>query len=175
MYGLINCAIQDMVVRTRPEAWELLRTRAGVPADGFRLMESYDDALTYRLVGAASEMMGVTLDEVLRAFGRHWISYVEESGFGSLLDLGDTLEEQLRQLDTLHGRLAAAYPGMVEPSFNCTTDPDGTLRVTYRSTRPGLAPMVHGMLEALCARFGEGIVVEFVHHERASATFRITR
>ncbi len=70
MYGLVNKAIHDMVVGNFGEAaWNRIRQRAGIEDEVFVAMEPYDDALTYRLVRAASEQLGAPADDRLEAFG----------------------------------------------------------------------------------------------------------
>ena len=59
MYGLINSALQNMIRdKFGDEEWEKVLAASGVPEDSFLTMRSYDDALTYQLAGAASEVLG---------------------------------------------------------------------------------------------------------------------
>ncbi len=59
MYGLINSALQNMIrEKFGDEQWNKVLARSGVPEDSFLTMRSYDDALTYQLAGAASEVLG---------------------------------------------------------------------------------------------------------------------
>ncbi|MFX7898828.1 heme NO-binding domain-containing protein, partial [Acinetobacter baumannii] len=74
MYGLVNRAIEQLVVATAGgPAWRPVCARAGVSPDGFIGMQAYPDDMTYRLVGAASEVLGHPPETVLRLFGEYWI------------------------------------------------------------------------------------------------------
>ena len=66
MYGLVNKAIEDMVCsRFDEDSWEAIKRRADVDVDVFIAMDDYPDGVTYRLVGAASEVLGLSPEEVL--------------------------------------------------------------------------------------------------------------
>ena len=162
MYGLVNIAIEQLITqRFGPDAWQGVAEKAGVSAHGFVSMEAYDDAITYRLVAAASSELDLTQEQILDAFGEYWILYTAEEGYGELLDLsGSTFEEFLRNLDMMHTRVALSYPELKPPSFRCETGVDGTLELHYTSHRSGLAPMVLGLLRGLARRFGVQISVE---------------
>lgn len=157
MYGLVNRALEELIRHEHGDAlWEQIKTHAGVDVEVFIRMDAYPDELTYRLVGAASSLLGVPVPDLLRAFGRHWTLYTGREGYGALLDsAGSTLQEVLAHLDDLHVRVGLMYPQLRPPSFYCTdVSPDG-LVLHYVSSREGLAPMVVGLLEGLGQRFGQ--------------------
>ena len=88
MYGLVNKAVHDMVVQQfGEETWEAIRTRAGVTVESFVSMEPYPDDITDRLVGAASETLGIDPHAILRAFGEYWTRYTAQEGYGELLKI----------------------------------------------------------------------------------------
>jgi hypothetical protein len=151
MYGLVNKAIVELIrSRFGEDTWVRVRTAAGVENDAFIGLESYPDAVTYKLVGAASEVLGLTAAQVLEAFGEYWVLYTGREGYGPLLESsGSTFQEALFNLDSLHTRVGMMMPALQPPSFLCTQEPDGLLRVRYTSTRAGLAPMVLGLLRGL--------------------------
>lgn len=180
MYGMLNRAIKDLVLqRHGAEAWTLVREKAGVEDDLFLSMEQYPDELTYRLVGAASEVLGASPDAILEAFGEYWITYTAEAGYGEILRAaGRSLEEMLGNLDQLHTRVRLGMPHLRPPSFRVTKTDDGALILHYSSTRPGLAPCVVGLVKGLAKRFGEEVTVEHLSHrsgELHQDDFRIVR
>ena len=121
--------------------------RAGLEMPLFVAMEPYDDAVTYRLVDAASDVLGLTPSEVLEAFGEHWVLFTGREGYGPLLSaMGVTLPQFLRNLDAMHSRVALNMPGLRPPSFACEEIDERSLVLRYWSERPGLAPMVTGPL-----------------------------
>ena len=155
MYGLINKAIQDLVVSRFGEAkWNEIRRKAEVTDADFVSMEKYPDETTYRLVGAASEVLSTPAEQVLELFGEYWTVYSAEAGFGHMLEFaGNNLVDFLRNLDNMHTRVALTFPDLKPPSFKVSDIADGSLRLHYYSDRPGLAPLVVGMIKGLGKRF----------------------
>lgn len=154
MYGLVNRAIEEMAVtRFGTPAWQEICRRAGLADTAFVGMNAYPDEVTYRLVGAASEVLGLSPEAVLEAFGEYWITYTAERGYGDLLAMaGATLPEFLGNLDAMHARVGLAYPALRPPSFRVSDLSPGTLRLHYHSERAGMAPLVVGLLRGLGKR-----------------------
>lgn len=151
MYGMINLAVEDLVRRTAgDDSWERIRDQAGLGSAPFLPMESYPDEVTYSLVEAASEVLALPVQEVLRAFGEHWVLYTAQEGYGELLAMGGaTIQEFLLNLHNLHGHVALAFPNLTPPSFWCTDSNERNVRLHYQSTRLGLGPMVVGLVQGL--------------------------
>ncbi|MCB9879915.1 MAG: heme NO-binding domain-containing protein [Planctomycetes bacterium] len=173
MYGLVNRAIQGLVVeKFGQDKWRRICERAELQQTNFVAMDAYDDAITYALVGAASAELELDAAAVLEAFGEYWTVYTIDEGYGSLLSMmGDTLEEFLDNLDSMHARVGATMPQLVPPSFEREPRPDGSSVLHYRSDRAGLAPMVLGLLRGLAKRFTVDLEIEHLEpdgsdHER---------
>ena len=67
-----------------------------------------------------------------------------------MTSLGHDLPTFLSNLDALHDHLSYTFPGMMAPSFRCSTnDTDGTLMLHYYSTRQGLESVVTGIVKAV--------------------------
>jgi hypothetical protein len=161
MYGLVNKAVEDLAVQLGGGAlWSAIVERAGLETPVFVAMESYDDAVTFRLVEAAGGILGLSQSEVLEAFGAHWILYTGREGYGPMLSaMGTTLPQFLGNLDAMHSRIALSMPALRPPSFACEELDGQRLLVRYWSERPGLAPMVTGLLKGLGARFDLDVTV----------------
>lgn len=161
MYGMVNQAVADLADRLGgPELWAEIVDRAGMDRPVFVAMEAYDDDVTYRLVAAASEVLGLSPAEVLEAFGEHWILYTGEQGYGPMLTaMGSTLPQFLGNLDSMHSRIALSMPALRPPSFSCEEVAEGRIRVRYWSERTGLAPMVTGLLKGLGTKFDLDVTV----------------
>ncbi len=159
MYGLVNKAIEQMVCgEFSHEAWAAIKQRAGLADDVFVSMRPYPDELTYALVDAAHQLLGLEHSAILRAFGRYWVLYTAAEGYGELLNLtGATLAEFLQNLPNLHARIALLYPELHPPTFQCVAAGESTLLLHYFSERDGLEPMVLGLLEGLAERFATPI------------------
>lgn len=166
MYGLVNKAIEDLAISAGgEETWRRIKEEADVDVVAFVSMDAYDDDLTYRLVGAASRVLGMPAEEILKSFGRHWVLYTAREGYGPLLErAGSSLGEFLANLDALHTRVGLTMPALRPPSFQVDVVDDATFLVRYHSERGGLSPMVVGLLEGVGKRFGHEVVVTHSAH-----------
>jgi hypothetical protein len=162
MYGLVNLAVKELVISNfGADKWEEVKRRADFHSETFNRMEAYPDALTYRLVGAVSEVLGITPDQAMRAFGEYWVLYTGQHGYGHLFTVaGTSLKDFLHNLDNLHSRVGQNFPQLVPPSFLCEDLDDHTVRMHYYSERSGLCPMVVGLLTGLGKHFHSGISIE---------------
>lgn len=161
MYGLVNKAVQDLVCsRFGEDTWQKIKRKAGVEDDVFVSMDAYPDEVTYNLVGAASEVLGVTPEEVLKAFGEYWVLYTAREGYGDILKMaGSNFLAFVQNLDSLHARVGMSFPELRPPSFRCTDIADGSVTLHYYSTREGLGPMVVGLLHGLGKMFNMELTV----------------
>lgn len=161
MYGLVNRAIEDMAIQAGGhEIWEAIKLKAGVDEATFISMQTYPDEVTYQLVDSASQILGVPAEDLLRQFGKHWILFTAEEGYGDLLKTsGANMREFIGNLDTMHSRIASTMTDLKPPSFECIDFSDKKIHVHYYSDRVGLAPMVVGLLEGLGEMFSVNIKV----------------
>lgn len=161
MYGLVNKAVQKLVVTEFGEdKWEAVKRKAGIDAECFVSMRPYPDDMTYKLVAAATEVLGLTAEQILEAFGDYWTLYSAKEGYGELLKTaGGTLVEFLGNLDQLHARVGLSFPEFKPPSFRCSDVNGGSLRLHYYSDRPGLTHFVVGLVKGLGHMFSTDVRV----------------
>lgn len=171
MYGLVNCAIQDLITtKFDEETWDRIRRRAGVTHSRFVSMGVYPDEITYQLVGAASEELHLSPAQVLETFGEWWMLYSSRHGYGALMDtFGRDFVEFLANLNDLHDRLRAIFPRYKPPHLTIEVLAEDRLLLHYRSHRKGLAPFVVGLLRGLAYRFHTTITVVQVETRDAGA------
>lgn len=175
MYGMIHRAVRQMVLdRAGKLAWSEIEAMAGIGQSELISAESYDDAITLRLIAGAAECSKVTLDEFLLEFGRYWIQYAEQGSFGAILKFtGNDLPTFLRNLNRLHGSVQSVMPVAQMPSFIVVREEDGLIELDYSSSRQGMVPFVEGLLQGLLDRFGLQGHVEHTYPETVTARFRI--
>jgi len=166
MYGLVNRAIEQLVVSSRGEAaWERVCARAGVDGEGFVAMCPYHDDITYRLVQSVSQELDLSEAEVLQAFGEYWVLYTAEEGYGELMRAGGSdLRAFLGNLNVMHGRVEGVFTKMKLPHFRVEDlGPDDHV-LHYESEREGLAPMVMGIVRGLAKRFNQTVSISQMQH-----------
>jgi hypothetical protein len=59
----------------------------------------------------------------------------------------------------MHGHMGAMMPNLKPPRFVVEEEQGMQIKLRYYSSRQGLAPMVHGLIEGLSEKFGEPVVV----------------
>lgn len=167
MYGLINQAVRDLVKsQYGSEKWSEVCRRAGVADDQFVAMKAYPDAMTYGLVQAASEVLGVTPASILRTFGLYWVQFTAEEGYGEMMDLfGRDFITCIKNLNGMHAHMGVMMPELQPPRFEVEELEGAKFRIHYFSKRAGLAPMVAGLLEGLALKHGKRITLSYQTRE----------
>lgn len=155
MYGIIHKALKDMVIRDfGEEKWLGIVDNSGVSQDVYLSMQAYDDEITYKLIGSASEVLGAPVDDCLLAFGKYWITVAAPESYGAVLRAtGDEIIEFMNNVNALHDRITSTFPKYVPPEFYLEKLGDNLYRITYVSVRAGLASFVEGLLLGLGDRF----------------------
>lgn len=155
MYGLINKALKDMIVEQFGEAqWQSVFEASGIPQDSFLTMRSYDDQLTYALVGAASDKLGAPVDACLEMFGEYWVKEIAAKAYASLMDAtGQDMVGFLANINGLHDRITGTFLNYVPPEFQIESLGEDRHRIHYISQREGLTSFVVGLLRGLAERY----------------------
>ena len=106
MYGMVNQAVRGLVTSNFGEdTWRTIYTKAGAP-ESFLDFEQYDDAVTFDLVAASSEVLELDAATVLRTFGNYWVAHVATVRYADLLDrTGTDFLAFLKGLDHMHSRI----------------------------------------------------------------------
>ena len=156
MYGIVNKAIQDLVTENfGADKWELIKEKSGVDIDYFLSNEPYDDDITFQLAGATSEIIGITVGQVLNAFGEWWILKTGKEKYGGLMEAGgNNLKEFLVNLPQFHNRIMLMYPKLTPPEFKVSDIENNSIHVHYFSKREGLQEFVRGLLSGLGKMYG---------------------
>jgi len=156
MYGIVNKAIEDLVVANFGEdKWEAVKLRTNLDIDFFISSEPYDDDLTYSLANAVGEEMDMPVADVLEAFGEWWILKTGKEKYGDLMEAGgEHLKAFLINLPMFHNRIMLIYPKLTPPEFQVTDIEENSISVHYFSKRIGLKSFVRGLLLGLGKMYG---------------------
>ena len=94
---MINISIREMINESHGiETWQKVKAMTGSEADEFVSMSTYPDALTYQLVGNASQVLNISVNELLEKIGEYWIIHTANQGYGAILDMaGDNMVDFL--------------------------------------------------------------------------------
>ena len=163
------------IERLGQDAWDDVARRCGLNDQHLITAEYSDDAVTFDVIGALADRMGVDVDAALEAFGRHWIAYAGASAFARVMAMaGDDVETFIENLDRMHASIKSTMPLARMPHFALVEATTDRLTVIYESERTGLGPFVRGILAAVAERFGERMEIA----EQATETgllFTLTR
>ncbi len=164
MHGIVNKAIQGLVTENYgEEIWTKVKEKSGVTIDFFVTHDPYDDAITYKLAGAAAEVLEVPLKTVLENFGEYWVLKTGQLHYGQLMKSGGkTFSEFLINLPNFHNRVMLMYPNITPPEFKISDIKENNLSLHYYSTREGLADFVTGLIFGLGKMFNEQVEVEII-------------
>jgi Haem-NO-binding len=151
MYGLVNRAVEELVVsKFGEDKWQAIKARSGMDVESFISNQGYPDELTYSLIGAAVEILGVPAEDILVAFGEHWVLKTAAENYGPMMKSGGkTVKEFLVNLPNFHTRVAMIYPNLEPPKFACTDVAETTMKLHYYTHRPGLTSFVIGLVQGL--------------------------
>lgn len=117
----------------------------------------YDDGLLLAGVGAASTLARVSVDALLRAYGRYFLLNGLTSHLCAyLLSQVHSGRDLLLMMRQAHAQMRIAPDGLTPPVFRCEIlahAPSG-LTLLYDSHRQ-LCPVLYGAIEGAAERFGE--------------------
>lgn len=143
-----------MVTKFSIEKWHEIKAKAGCTVEdgSFIRHQRYTDESTVNLVIAASEVLGLSVDQILEAFGQHFMEFTRHNGYDNMLSCqGSTLRLWLSNLNALHDHLQSSLPeGFIAPVFWCEDDEEveGSILLHYFSERVGLfVPLVVGVVK----------------------------
>lgn len=164
MYGIVNKAIQDLVTNQfGVETWNQVKEESQIDVDYFISNEPYDDVVTTKLAVAASKILGISVEEVLIAFGEFWILDTAKVKYGYLMESGgENLKDFLLNLPNFHNRIMLIYPKLTPPEFRISDISEKSLHIHYFSKRPGLQEFVRGLLQGLGKFFDTKVEIDLV-------------
>jgi hypothetical protein len=175
MYGIVNKAIEDLVkVNFGEDKWIAIKELSGIDIDYFLSNEPYDDEITYKLAGAASEVLGITVGQVLEAFGEWWILKTGKEKYGGLMQAGGSnLKEFLVNLPLFHNRVMLMYPKLTPPEFKISDIEDHSIHIHYFSKREGLQEFVRGLLSGLGKMYEVPVEIELLQTRDTGSSHEI--
>lgn len=163
MHGLINRSIQCFIGDTYgPQAWIQIADAAGVGADGFEAMLTYDDPVSYAVLDAAAERLSRSRDSILEDLGTYLVSHPNTEPLRRLLRFGGvTFVEFLHSLDDLQGRGRMAVPDLDLPALELLEHRPDRFTLHCRSRNSGLGHVIVGVLRAMADDYGALAMLDY--------------
>jgi len=82
MFGWINDCCESLVLtKFGMEQWHEIKTKAGCTVEdgGFIRHEYYTDESSVQLVVAVSEVLGISVEDVLETFGQYFMEFTRDA------------------------------------------------------------------------------------------------
>lgn len=159
MKGVIFNLLEEIVCRDLGEdAWETLLDRADV-SGAYTSVGSYPHEELVALVGAASDVTGRSVDDLVRWFGREALPLLYQR-YPEFFDPHRTTHAFLLTLnDVIHPEVRKLFPGAYAPTFEVGAGDGNVVSLSYESHR-GLCLFAEGLIEGAAAHFGESASIE---------------
>ncbi|KAF8376554.1 gcy-36 [Pristionchus pacificus] len=160
MFGFIHESVRVLIVRTYgEEMWSNVLVRSGFESGKENIVNHYyKDSDTYLLIDSVSVLTKMTREQVWETYGGFLIEYTMEVGWDELVrSMSPNLKGFLDNLDSLHYFIDhVVYKANLRgPSFRCEENTDGTITLHYYTGRPGLYPIVKGVIREVARRVFE--------------------
>ncbi|TNE54690.1 MAG: heme NO-binding protein [Bacteroidetes bacterium] len=167
MYGIVNQAIKGLITENYGvETWEKVKAKGKVNTPFFLSDQPYDDDITYRLVGSCSEVLELSPEQVLFAFGEYWVLKTGQEKYGELMKSGGRdFRDFMKNLPNFHSRIMLVYPKLSPPEFKVEEFDQNTLLLHYYSGRHGLTHFVIGLIHGLAKMYDEKMELKHLSNE----------
>jgi hypothetical protein len=151
MHGIVNQAIQGLITdKYGAEKWNDIKQRCSISFDYFISNESYDDDITYDIIGIAAEFLNVDANEILEEFGIYWVTVTGMEKYGDLMRAGgQNFTNFVMNLPNFHSRVMLIFPKIEPPEFSVEQITEKQLILHYYSTRDGLSSFVIGLIKGI--------------------------
>ena len=159
MKGVIfNLAEEVVSARFGDAAWDQVLDSAGL--DGaFTSLGNYPDSDLVSLVSAASALLDVPVDEVIRTIGSGALPLLAERYPAFFTPHTSTRPFLLTLNEIIHAEVRKLYPDADVPEFEFDTSDDTWLVMRYRSQRQ-LCALAEGFVMGAAAHYGQEAVIE---------------
>ncbi|KJH48950.1 heme NO binding associated [Dictyocaulus viviparus] len=156
MFGFVHESMRQLVVRRYgDELWKEVLKRAGLENIKENMNHYYQDSDTYQLIDSVAALTKISREQVWEMYGAFLIEYTMEIGWEELLrNMSPNIKGFLDNLDSLHYFIDhVVYKANLRgPSFRCEENTDGSIILHYITSRPGLYPIVKGVLNEVARR-----------------------
>lgn len=161
MHGLINRALQNFVTDIHgAQTWTRVAALAGLDPPGFEAMLSYDDAMTGRVIAAASRVLERPSDDLLEDLGTYLVTHPRLDAIRRLMRFGGAgFADFLQALNELEARIRLALPELDPPGLSLRRETRNAYRLRCRWTHPWAAPVLIGLLRAMADDYGALVVL----------------
>lgn len=156
---MIHTELRKFVVENyNEEVWETILNKAGLKGKKYLTMQNYSDKETLAIVGAAVEVSGIPLEELLETFGK-FIAPDLIRMYRALVDPDWTTKEFLLNIEgTMHKAVRDRNVGAKPPVLSFRDMGENKLQFIYTSSR-NLIPVALGIMKGVAEQYDETVTV----------------
>lgn len=175
MKGTIAACLEELVRDQHGRrTWKAICEKAGLPRNHvFGLAEDVADPDVVALIGVTAEVLGISVDDAMHAFGVHWSSAYAPKVYPQFFANATSAKDFLLKMDQVHTTVTNTVDNARPPHFEYSDKP-GELVMTYHSAR-GLVALMPGLVAGVAKYFGEeitttvtGDAIQLTFHSAAS-------
>ena len=178
MKGIVFSEFLEMVDgKFSIEISERLLDEANPPSGGaYTSVGTYDPQEMVLLVTKLSEIIDISVPDLLKTFGQHLLGRFVETFPAFFEGMTSAFDFLPRVESFVHLEVKKLYADAELPSFTCVSTKPGRLEMTYRSAR-NLPDLAEGLILGVIEHFGEpvGVSRETIADNPPAELFIITR
>lgn len=160
MHGIIFTALKKFVkARLGPEAWDALRTEAGLDGRIYLPVQPYPDEEIQALVSTASRLTGIPASDLLEDYGAFIVPDLMTIYRGVLNPAWRTLDLIDHVENTIHRVVRLSSPGATPPELSVVRLAPERLVIHYDSPRR-LCSVGKGLVRGIAAFYGETVAIQ---------------
>jgi hypothetical protein len=170
MKGTIHKCIEKLVIeKFGQDKWEECLTSVGLDDDHvFMINDDVDEKTTMELITKAPGILGITLPQLMDAFGEYWVHVYAPKVYPAYYEGVTSSKQFLLKLHTLHVEITQNVPNARPPMFDYAWENDNTLLMTYKSGR-GLLELFISLAKGLSTYFKDSLAI---HRTEGSNTVK---
>lgn len=154
MKGVIFNLAEEVIVASHGEdTWDALLDAAGLDGS-YTSLGNYPDSDLFRLVDAASSLLGVPAGDVVRTLGEGALPLLAGRYPAFFAGHSSTRSFVLTLNEVIHSEVRKLYPGAEVPEFDFDDSDPACLVVSYRSPRK-LCALAEGFILGAARHYGE--------------------
>ncbi|MEO0321322.1 MAG: heme NO-binding domain-containing protein [Myxococcota bacterium] len=156
---IVRCLEEVVRDNFSDEQWEEILVKAGHEADReFTSSEDVPDADAVKMIGITAEVLGISADAAMEAFGMHWSTSYAPSIYDSYFQKASNAREFLLSLDAIHVTITSTMENARPPRFTYDESDPTKLVMNYDSSR-GLVALMPGLAKGIGKYYGEEVEV----------------
>lgn len=160
MKGIVFTEFIEMVEQkfSRETADRMLDECDLASGGAYTSVGTYDHGEMVIMVVKLSELSGLTVPVLIKAFGYHLFQRFVLLYPGFFVGISSAMDFLARIEDFIHAEVKKLYPDAELPRFDVTRTEDGALELTYHSERH-LGDLAEGLIESCIHHFGAPLTV----------------